>query len=51
MQLMTMTSVAPCNALHAPQHDAATPFGPLNLLKLIKKYYVNSYDMKASTKE
>ena len=25
-----MTSVVPCHALHAPQHVAATPFGPLN---------------------
>ena len=30
MQWMTMTSVVPCHALHAPQHDAASPFGPLN---------------------
>ena len=30
MQWMTMTSVVPCHALHAPQHAAASPFGPLN---------------------
>ena len=30
MQWMTMTSVVPCLALHAPQHAAASPFGPLN---------------------
>ena len=29
MQWMTMTSVVPCHALHAPQHAAASPFGPL----------------------
>ena len=29
MQWMTMTSVVPCHALHAPQHAAATPFEPL----------------------
>ena len=27
---MTMTSLVPCHALHAPQHAAASPFGPLN---------------------
>ena len=27
MQWMTMTSFVPC---HAPQHAAASPFGPLN---------------------
>ena len=27
---MTMTSVVHCHALHAPQHAAASPFGPLN---------------------
>ena len=30
MQWMTMTSVVPCHALHAPQHAAASPFGPLD---------------------
>ena len=30
MQWMTMTSFVPCHALHAPQHAAASPFGPLN---------------------
>ena len=30
MQWMTMTSFVPCHALHAPQHTAASPFGPLN---------------------
>ena len=30
MQWMTKTSVVPCHALHAPQHAAASPFGPLN---------------------
>ena len=30
MQWMTMTSFVPCHALHAPQHAAALPFGPLN---------------------
>ena len=34
MQWMTMTSFVPsfvpCYALHAPQHAAASPFGPLN---------------------
>ena len=30
MQWMTMTSVVPCHALHAPQHAAASPVGPLN---------------------
>ena len=30
MQWMTMTSVVPCHAFHAPQHAAASPFGPLN---------------------
>ena len=30
MQWMAMTSVVPCHALHAPQHAAASPFGPLN---------------------
>ena len=30
MQWMTITSVVPCHALHAPQHAAASPFGPLN---------------------
>ena len=30
MQWMTMTSLVPCHALHAPQHAAASPFGPLN---------------------
>ena len=30
MKWMTMTSVVPCHALHAPQHAAASPFGPLN---------------------
>ena len=30
MQWMTMTSVMPYHALHAPQHAAASPFGPLN---------------------
>ena len=29
MQWMTMTSVVPCH-VHAPQHAAASPFGPLN---------------------
>ena len=27
---MTMTCAVPCHALHAPQHAAATLFGPLN---------------------
>ena len=30
MQWMTVTSVVPCHAHHAPQHAAASPFGPLN---------------------
>ena len=30
MQWMTVTSFVPCHALHAPQHVAASPFGPLN---------------------
>ena len=30
MQWMTMTSVVLCQALHAPQHVAATPFGLFN---------------------
>ena len=30
MQWMTVTSFVPCHALHAPQHAAASPFGPLN---------------------
>ena len=30
MQWMTMTSLVPCHALHAPQHTASSPFGPLN---------------------
>ena len=30
MQWMTMTSSVPCHTLHAPQHAAALPFGPLN---------------------
>ena len=30
MQWMTMISVVPCHALHAPQHAAASPSGPLN---------------------
>ena len=30
MQWMTMPSVVPCHALHAPQHAAASPFGSLN---------------------
>ena len=30
MRLMTMTSVVPCHALHAPQHAAAWLFRPLN---------------------
>ena len=30
MQWMAMTSFVPCHALHAPQHVAASPFGPLN---------------------
>ena len=30
MQWMTMTSFVPCHALYAPQHAAASPFGPLN---------------------
>ena len=30
MQWMTMTSLVPCHALHAPQHAAALPFEPLN---------------------
>ena len=30
MQWMTMTSLVPCHALHAPQHAAASPFGSLN---------------------
>ena len=30
MQWMTMTSFVPCHALHAPQHAAASPYGPLN---------------------
>ena len=30
MQRMTMTSVVSCHALHAPQHAAASLFGPLN---------------------
>ena len=30
MQWMTMTSLVPCHAVHAPQHAAASPFGPLN---------------------
>ena len=30
MQWMTMTSFVPCHALQAPQHAAASPFGPLN---------------------
>ena len=30
MQWMTMTSVVLCHALNAPQHAAASPFGPLN---------------------
>ena len=25
-----MTSFVPCHAFHAPQHAAASPFGPLN---------------------
>ena len=29
MQWMTMTSFVPSHALHAPQHAAASPFGPL----------------------
>ena len=31
MQRMIMTSLVPCHALHAPQHAAASPLGPLNL--------------------
>ena len=30
MQWMTMTSLVPCHALHASQHAAVSPFGPLN---------------------
>ena len=30
MQWMTLTSVVPCHARHAPQYAAASPFGPLN---------------------
>ena len=30
MQWMTMTSLMHCNALHAPQHAAASPFASLN---------------------
>ena len=30
MQWMTITSVVPCHALHAPQHAAASLFGSLN---------------------
>ena len=30
MQWMTMTSVVPCHAHHAPQHAVASPFGPLD---------------------
>ena len=30
MHWMTMTSLVPCHALHASQHAAALPFGPLN---------------------
>ena len=29
MQWMTMTSVVPCHALYAPEHAAASSFGPL----------------------
>ena len=27
---MTITSLVPCHALHAPQHAATSTFGPLN---------------------
>ena len=27
---MSMISLLPCHALHAPEHAAASPFGPLN---------------------
>ena len=30
MQWMTTTSFVPCHVLHALQHAAASPFGPLN---------------------
>ena len=30
MQWITMTSVVPRHALHAPRHAAVSPFGPLN---------------------
>ena len=30
MQWMIITSFVPSHALHAPQHAAASPFGPLN---------------------
>ena len=30
MQWMTMASLVLCHALHARQHAAASPFGPLN---------------------
>ena len=30
MHWMTMTFLVPCHALHAPQHAATSPFGPLN---------------------
>ena len=30
MQWMTMTSLVPYHALHAPQHAAASPLGPCN---------------------
>ena len=30
MQWMTMISFVPSHAIHAPQHAAASPFGPLN---------------------
>ena len=30
LQWMTMISVVPCHAFYAPQHAAASPFGPLN---------------------
>ena len=39
MQWMTMTSFVPCHALHAPQHAAASPFGPYILQQVISSLF------------
>ena len=35
--------IVPCHALHAPQHAAASPFGPLNSIIVLSIHYENAY--------